>query len=141
MSTPASPQTCPLQPLLHPSPCHLFSLLICKALVPAKTPQKQEQERTTSSLLCRALHCKTVQPETLQKLQRGRKIRTAWASVPSCPLASSCVHWDSGEAASLSLEHGRECWLFLCIPNETAGTRGCCGEAAVAGPGSGGRRL
>lgn len=113
----STPQTCPCQPLPRPSPCHLLSLLICKAIVPAKTPQKKRDNYKLSPL-----HHDTAQAVMLQKLQRSWNNQGCLGLCPLLSPASSCVPWLAGEAASLSPEHRAGCWLLLCTPNKTAGT-------------------
>lgn len=139
--TPAPLQTCPCQPLLHPAHSICSSSSFAKhwfLLKPPKTKRKRELQALSFAELCITRQHSQI---CCRNNKKGGKMGPAWASVHFCPPTSSCVHFKSGEAASLNLEHRRGCWLFFCIVNKTASTdtRGCCREAA--GPGSGGRRL
>lgn len=112
--TPAPPQTCPCQDnmsLLSSAPQPMPSVLpssFAKLLFLLKPPKTKARE-DYSSLLCRALHHKTAQPEMLQKSQRGTKNQDCRASVPSCPpectgsqVKQHLSTWSTGQAAGFS---------------------------------------
>lgn len=91
------------QPMPSVLPSSFAKLLFL--LKPPKTKAREDY----SSLLCRALHHKTAQPEMLQKSQRGTKNQDCRASVPSCPpectgsqVKQHLSTWSTGQAAGFS---------------------------------------
>lgn len=77
---------------LHPSPWYLFSVLICKALVPAINPPKNNRKRELKALSFAECCIRRQRSQRCSRnYKEGGKTGSAWACVPLCHTISSCA--------------------------------------------------